>query len=233
MEKGSPVRCTVVGDLPLVRTVGGHCEDLCSARLDLALRQQSRVFIYLFFGLGMEGAINHGFTVPGKKWPSIVSLLKGEPFRSGAVGVHRVNVKIAGSHGGEHNFLAIRRDGSFSIVGPVYCQPTRFGTVPLSAEDFIGGIDRPNIAPTSIWRWRTAVPRQMSRGVNEPLSVGEKISTGSPPFPCAQQFHVSPVDVHAEDLIAPIGGSGGLKNYFAGVKGKISFGVLTAKGELL
>ena len=56
------------------------------------------------------------FAVPGEKRAAVVAFLGRESLRAAAVGVHRVDVEIAGSHGGENNFFAVGRDGSLGIV---------------------------------------------------------------------------------------------------------------------
>src|SRR5947207_3099546 len=103
MEEWRPVRRTIMGYLPLVGPIGGHYEDLRSRRFDQVLLEQGVVLLQLFLGLWVIGSIDNGFAIPREKRPAVVSLLESEPLSAGAVGIHRVDVEISGSHRGEND----------------------------------------------------------------------------------------------------------------------------------
>ena len=73
----------------------------------------------------------------------------------------------------------------------------------------------------------------MGGSENKPLAVRKEKPASRATFPAVEKFHVTSVDVHAEDLIALKGRPGGLEDQFCAVEGKIRFSILPAKGELL
>ena len=73
----------------------------------------------------------------------------------------------------------------------------------------------------------------MRRGINESLSIRKEKPASRTASAAVYKFHVTAVDVHAEDLITLKRRPGGLEYEFCAVKGKVGFSVLTAKGELL
>src|SRR5262249_24372097 len=181
----------------------------------------------------MVGSINNGFTIPGEKGPTVIAYLRSEPFGAAAVTIHGVDIEISRSHGGENDRFAVSGDCSFRVVTRIFRQSYRFEPVDVRAEDVVRRINGPDVPLASIrCRW-ASVACQMSRGIDELFTIRKEKAASRAPFAAVWKFHIAPVDIHAEDLIALEGRPGGLEDELCTVEGKVRFGILPAEGELL
>src|SRR4029453_15210466 len=185
MQGWGPVRRPIIRYFPLVGPIGRHGENLRSRRFDQVLPEQGFVVLQFFLGLWVVGSIDNGFAVPGEKRPAVVSLLGGESLSAGTVGIHRIDVEISRSHGSENDLFSVGRNGSLGVVTRIFrqCCQSGTGTVGTSTEDFIRGINGPNIPLASVRRRRAGIARRMSGGINESLPIRKEKPTSRAAFP--------------------------------------------------
>src|SRR5208283_2595554 len=111
-------------------------------------------------------------------------------------------------------------------------QPLLDVAVVVGQKDVVPRKNAPDVALAAVGVGWARLGGQVRGGVDNVLVVAQKVPTGCTALAGGNEMLVRAIRVHEEDLVAPIGRPGGLKNKPLAVGRPIGLGILPAAREL-
>src|SRR5579859_5291631 len=146
-----------------------------------------------------------------------------------AVGIHRVDIQIAVTHGCEDDFLAIFGYRRLGVIARRRGQLLQIRPVGVCRENVVAGVYRPYVSLGKIWPWWTCRVRKVRGRVQNLPSVRIEEAARRPTLASGHHTHLGTVDVHGKDLVALHIAMRGLKDNLFSVGRKIRFGILSTE----